>query len=161
MQTTKMISIIVLVLCILLCYSAAGIGSMFTISAIPGWYRTLNKPTFNPPNWIFGPVWSVLYLMMAVALWLVWQKIGWNWKHPAYYIFLIQLVLNALWSVIFFSWHRLDWAMLDIILLWSSILATMLTFWTVNPVAGALLIPYLCWVSFASVLNYAIWKLNS
>jgi tryptophan-rich sensory protein len=148
-------------LSIAICFSAAGIGSLFTDPEIGGWYARIEKPSWTPPNWVFGPVWSVLYLMMAVAAWLVWKEKGFAGAAAPLALFGAQLVFNALWSIFFFGMHRMGLALLDIILLWSAILATLLSFWRVSPAAGALMIPYLLWVTYASALNYSIWRLNS
>ncbi|HEX8177527.1 MAG TPA: TspO/MBR family protein [Pyrinomonadaceae bacterium] len=146
---------------IAICFSAAGIGSLFTDPEIGGWYARIAKPSWTPPNWVFGPVWSVLYLMMAVAAWLVWKEKGFASAAAPLALFGVQLVFNALWSILFFGMHRIGMALLDIVLLWSAILATVLSFWRVSPAAGALMIPYLLWVTYASALNYSIWRLNS
>lgn len=148
-------------LSIAICFSAAGIGSLFTDPEIGGWYARIEKPSWTPPNWVFGPVWSTLYLMMAVAAWLVWKEKGWAGASAPLALFGAQLVFNALWSILFFGMHRVGLALLDIILLWSAILATILTFWRISPLAAALMLPYLLWVTYASALNYSIWKLNS
>ncbi|HEX8746647.1 MAG TPA: TspO/MBR family protein [Pyrinomonadaceae bacterium] len=148
-------------LSIAICFSAAGIGSLFTDPEIGGWYARIEKPSWTPPNWVFGPVWSVLYLMMAVAAWLVWKEKGFAGAAAPLALFGAQLVFNALWSILFFGMHRMGLALLDIILLWSAILATLLSFWRVSPAAGALMIPYLLWVTYASALNYSIWRVNS
>jgi translocator protein len=139
------------------CFAVAGLGSLATTPNIPTWYATLNKPTWTPPNWAFGPVWTVLYGMMAVSVWLVWRKAGWN---MAVTIFAIQLALNLAWSFIFFGFHQPGLAFLEIVMLWLAIAATVLMFFQVSPVAASLLIPYLLWVSYAAALNFAIWRLN-
>jgi translocator protein len=139
------------------CFAVAGLGSLATTPNIPTWYATLNKPTWTPPNWAFGPVWTVLYGMMAVAVWLVWRKAGWN---MAVTIFAVQLALNLAWSFIFFGFHQPGLAFLEIVMLWLAIAATVLMFFQVSPVAASLLIPYLLWVSYAAALNFAIWRLN-
>lgn len=146
---------------ITICFLAAALGSFSTIPSIPTWYAALNKPFFNPPNWIFGPVWTLLYLMMAVAAYLIWQK-GLN--NPAVrvalIVFLVQLALNSLWSIVFFGWHALWPSYLVIVLLWLAIIGTIALFFPLAPLAAWLLAPYLLWVSFASVLNLAITLLN-
>lgn len=139
---------------ILVSLSAGFVGSQFS----PGeWYQNLEKPSFNPPGWVFGPVWTILYIAMGIAAWLVWKERGFS---PVLYIFLGQLVLNALWSYLFFGANRPDLAFFEIVLLWVLILLTMLLFWKVRTAAGVLLLPYLLWVTFASVLNFALWRLN-
>lgn len=141
----------------LLCFGAAAVGSLTP----PGeWYAQLRKPAWNPPNWIFGPVWSALYTMMAVAAWLVWRRGGFAAQRKALGWFLVQLVLNAAWSPLFFGLRNPALAFVEILLLWSAILVTMLACWKVHRGAGALLAPYLAWVSFAAFLNFTLWRLN-
>lgn len=124
----------------------------------PGdWYASLNKPSWNPPAWIFGPVWTALYLMMAIAAWLVWKRSGWC---GALWIYLVQLLLNAAWTPIFFGAREIGWALVAIIALWAAILCTLLAFLRVSRVAGWMLLPYLAWVSFATVLNFTLWRMN-
>jgi translocator protein len=146
---------------IAICFAAAGIGSLFTDPEIGGWYARIAKPSWTPPNSVFGPVWSALYLMMAVAAWLVWREEGLAGAKWPLALFAVQLVFNALWSILFFGQHRIGLAFADIILLWCAILLTLLFFWRVSALAGALMLPYLLWVTYASALNYTIWKLNS
>jgi len=146
---------------ITVCFLAAGIGSMATTPSIPTWYAGLAKPAWNPPNWVFGPVWTVLYLSMAVAAWLVWRQRGWTSSARPLGLFCAQLVLNVLWSCIFFGLHRPGLAFAEILLLWVFILGTLLLFWQRSVAAGLLLAPYLAWVTFASALNFAIWRLNA
>lgn len=143
-----------LVLSIGICLGAGVVGSIFTVTAIPTWYVTLNKPVFSPPNWVFGPVWTILYILMGISLYLVWLKK----KVPT--IFWVQLALNAVWSIIFFGMKNPTLAFIDIIALWVSIVLTIKAFSKINKLAGNLLIPYLIWVSFASFLNLAIVVLN-
>lgn len=149
-----------LVASIVICFSAAGLGGLATATGLETWYGGLTKPTWNPPNWVFGPVWSVLYLMMAIAAWLVWRKTTWPENRWAMGLFTLQLGLNSLWSILFFGFHRPGLAAIEIIALWSAILATIVAFWKHSKVAGGLLVPYLMWVSFATVLNVTIWHLN-
>ncbi|MCW5552750.1 MAG: tryptophan-rich sensory protein [Verrucomicrobiae bacterium] len=142
---------------LLLCFAAAAFGGLF----MPGaWYAQLQKPTWNPPNWIFGPVWTVLYTMMAVAAWLVWGRGGVAAQRGPLGWFLLQLLLNAAWSALFFGLHNPGLAFVEIVLLWSAILRTLIAFWKVQRVASLLLLPYLAWVSFAAVLNFTLWQLN-
>jgi len=150
-----------LVIAIIVSQLAGVIGSVFTISSIPTWYATLQKPSFSPPNWIFGPAWTTLYFLMGVAAFLVWRH-GFEKKEVrrALTIFGGQLVLNALWSIIFFGLHNPFWAFIEIIVLWLAILATMFAFYKVSRVAAYLLLPYILWVSFAAVLNFSIMILN-
>lgn len=146
---------------ITVCLSVGGISGYLTANEIPTWYATLNKPSFNPPNWIFAPVWTTLYIFMAIALWLVWKSdVSTNIKNTAILVFVIQLVLNFFWSIIFFSLHQLGFALVEIAFMWVFILLCIIKFYPISRTAAYLLIPYLLWVSFASVLNFAIWKLN-
>ncbi|MCU0784896.1 MAG: tryptophan-rich sensory protein [Verrucomicrobia bacterium] len=129
---------------------------------MPGeWYATLKKPSWNPPGWIFGPVWTALYTMMAVAAWLVWKRGGFVAQRRPLLIFLAQLALNALWTPLFFGLHRPGLAFAEIVLLWLAIAATIPTFWRVSSLAAWLLVPYLAWVSFAAVLNFTLWRLKA
>ncbi|MEA3427011.1 MAG: TspO/MBR family protein [Bacteroidota bacterium] len=136
------------------------LGGIFTISEIPGWYAGLQKPSFNPPNWVFGPVWSTLYLMMGISLYLVWKKPRSVMRNVALLLFMIQFVLNFFWSILFFNQHLIGAALLEIVLMWLFILLTIVWFARLSKTAAWLLVPYLCWVSFATVLTAAIWKLN-
>lgn len=147
-----------LIIFLLICFAVAGLGSLATTPNIPNWYAGLNKPSWNPPNWLFGPVWTLLYAMMAVAGWLVWKRAGWG---TALTCFAVQLALNLAWSFIFFGAHQTGLAFLEIVLLWLAIVATIISFWSVSKTAAGLLIPYLLWVSFAATLNFTIWRLNS
>lgn len=144
---------------LILSFAVAAIGAFASIDA-KAFYGQLAQPTWAPPAAVFGPVWSVLYLMMAIAAWLVWREGGFHAHRTVLAIFLAQLALNMLWSWLFFAWHMGAWAFADIVLLWGLIVATVLGFWHVRPLAGALLLPYLAWVSFAMALNYAVWQLN-
>jgi tryptophan-rich sensory protein len=138
-----------------------GLSGFATARGVQDWYPTLVKPSFNPPSWVFGPVWTLLYLMMGIAAFLVWQK-GED-RDPvkiALVLFGLQLVLNGLWSVLFFGMQRPGVAFAEILLLWLAIAATMVSFWRLVPSAGLLMAPYLAWVSFAAVLNGSIWMLN-
>lgn len=139
-------------------FAAATMGVLFRPGA---WYASLNKPAWNPPGWIFGPVWTALYSMMAVAAWLVWKRGGFNAQRRPLTLFLVQLALNAAWTPLFFGLHWTGVAFAEILLLWLAIAATLLMFRSVNRVAGWLLAPYLAWVCFAAVLNFALWRLNS
>jgi len=156
------VSILRIVLCILLCLAAGGIGSLATRDAIPQWYAGLHRPSFSPPNWAFGVVWPILYVLMGVALAMVLSD-GLDRKEVRITaaVFGIQLVLNAAWSLIFFGLHRIDWALVEIVVLWLAILVTIYLFCRISKVAAALLVPYLLWVSFALALNAGFWRLNS
>lgn len=150
-----------LVISIVVCLAVGGTGSFFTISEITNWYSTINKPTFNPPNYLFGPVWTTLYIFMAIAFWLIWKSDAQNnLKKKAMLLFGIQLVLNFFWSIIFFNFHQLGFASIEIVLMWIFILLTILAFYPISKTAAYLLVPYLCWVSFATVLSFSIWHLN-
>jgi benzodiazapine receptor len=133
-------------------------GSLFTEPSIPTWYAGLVKPDFNPPNWLFAPVWTALYILMAVAAWRVWRITG--TKAPEMWAWMIQLTLNFFWSAIFFSAHLLLSALVEMTALWLAIAVTAVLFFRKDRIAGLLLLPYLAWVSFAWVLNWAIWQLN-
>ena len=150
-----------LVVCLALCYGAAAIGGFFTAGAVRDWYPTLAKPAWNPPAWVFGPVWTILYGMMAVAAWLIWRQRREGPVTMPIVLFAVQLLLNAVWSPLFFGLHRLDIAFVDIVLLWLALAATLWLFLKRRRAAGWLLLPYLLWVSFAAALNFAIWRLNS
>ncbi len=138
---------------------AGVIGLAFTASTIPAWYATLAKPALNPPAWIFGPVWAALYFLMGISLWLVWKS-GSSEKKKAVMLFFVQLILNAIWSPIFFGYHSIGNALAVIVLLWAAIVLTILIFRKISKPAASLLIPYILWVSFAAYLNFAIWTLN-
>ena len=144
---------------LLLSFIVAAIGALASVQA-KSFYGQLMQPTWAPPAWLFGPVWSLLYAMMAVAAWLVWRDGGWQKNRAALTLFVLQLGFNALWSWLFFAWHMGAWAFADIALLWLLIATTIACFWRVRRLAGALLIPYLLWVSFAAMLNYSVWQLN-
>ena len=147
----------------------AGWIALAFLAALPGGaavataseYQTLAQPSWAPPSWLFGPVWTVLYVLMGVAAWMVWKEGGFSSAQIALGLFIAQLVLNAIWTPLFFGAGLRGWAFLDIVLLALAIGATILAFWKVRPLAGALLVPYLAWVLFASVLNFAIWRLNA
>ena len=144
---------------LVVCFIAAGIGGAASIQAGP-FYNGLVRPDWAPPPSVFGPVWTVLYVLMGIAAWLVWRVDGFRAARSALTLFLVQLALNSLWSWLFFGWHQGAWAFVDILLLWALIVATLIAFWRIRPLAGALLVPYLLWVTFASALNYAVWQLN-
>lgn len=154
-------------------FLAAAIGNVATQRSIGNWYQQLRKPDWNPPRWIFGPIWSALYLMMGVASWLVWRKQreapGWfgrmNEKKEheiqgALRLYGTHLVFNALWSVLFFGLRRLDWAFAEVLVLWALILTTLTRFYRIDTRAGWLLVPYQAWVTFASILNFTVWRMN-
>ncbi len=149
-----------LVVFIAVCLGAGSLGAIATTPEIDGWYRTLTKPTWNPPASVFGPVWTTLYVLMAVAAWLVWKPAGFQAAAIPLTLFGGQLVLNVAWSWIFFGMHQPGWAFVEIVILWLAIAATTWAFFRRSPLAGWLLVPYLAWVSFAVVLNFTIWRLN-
>jgi len=146
---------------LLTCYAVAALGGWWTAGAVASWYPKLVKPPLNPPNWVFGPVWSLLYTMMAVAAWLVWKRVGMSGGKVPLGLFAGQLALNLIWSWLFFAMHSPALGAIDIVLMWATILATTLAFWKVSPIAGAMMVPYLLWVSFATYLNLGIWWLNA
>jgi benzodiazapine receptor len=147
---------------IMTCLAVGYISSLVTRENIPTWYADLNKPFFNPPNWVFAPVWTLLYIMMGLAAGLVWNKIDTNEKNvkKAFLFFLIQLALNALWSYLFFGLRNPMLASFEIIVLWLMIYETYIQFKKIDKVSGYLLLPYLAWVSFATLLTFSVWYLN-
>ncbi|MGM0587576.1 MAG: TspO/MBR family protein [Bacteroidota bacterium] len=154
-------SIISLIIWLAICFGVAYLGAMVSPGiASSDWYDSLRKPVWRPPNWLFGPVWTTLYTMMAVAMWLVWRKVRFAIDPLPYYWFGIQLILNLLWSWLFFKYHWLGLATLEILLLWISISITMYLFYRYSNIAAALMIPYLLWVTFASILCGTIWFIN-
>jgi benzodiazapine receptor len=154
-------NIVKLVVSLVACQCAGLIGSLATTPNIPTWYATLEKPVFTPPSWLFAPAWITLYLLMAVAAFLIWRKgLAHDGVKCALTLFLVQLVLNALWSVVFFGLQSPLYGMVVILALWIAILLTIIKFFRLSVAAGSLLLPYILWVSFASVLNISIWVLN-
>ncbi len=133
----------------------APLAGMFSLPGL--WYAELNKPSWNPPAWIFGPAWALLYTLMAIAAWLVWKHDGWR---RALRLYFVQLLLNAAWTPLFFGAHQLGWALVEILVLWIAILLTLLNFRSVYKPAGWLLVPYLGWVTFAAFLNFTLWRMN-
>lgn len=156
----KMKSYIKLILSVLLCLSVGAISGIATASSVKTWYVTLEKPVFNPPNYLFGPVWTILYILMGISLYLIMQSPKNEIRKKAITIFIIQLVLNFCWSFLFFKFNLLGISFAEIILIWISILFMIITFYKIDKKAALLQIPYLLWVSFASVLNGSIWFLN-
>jgi tryptophan-rich sensory protein len=153
-------NILKLIVSVVISQAAGAIGSLFTIQNIPTWYAGLNKPSFNPPNYLFGPVWITLYFIMGIAFFLVWkQSETRSIKVPAV-LFVIQLLLNSLWSILFFGMKNPALGFMEIILLWIFIVLCIVKFYPVSKPAAWLMLPYLLWVSFASVLNFKIWMLN-
>ncbi len=143
-----------------LCLAASAVGGVATASSVGSWYPTLATPPFNPPNWIFAPVWTTLFFMMAIAGWRVWRRSGLRGARSALTLFALQLVLNMSWSIVFFGLRSIGAALIEILVLLLAILATTVVFWQRDRVAGMLFIPYIVWVSFATVLNAALWRLN-
>jgi tryptophan-rich sensory protein len=142
---------------LVLCLAAS--GTAFFVST-GGWFAGLRKPSWNPPLWIFGPVWTLLYILMAVAAWLVWREGGWKERSWNLRLFVLQWLLNVLWTPLFFGMHLSGLAFAEIVVLWFAVAATMVLFWKVRKAAGVLLAPYLAWVSFAAALNFTIWQMN-
>lgn len=150
-----------LILFIIICLGVGIVGAIFTTSAIPTWYAHLVKPQFSPPNYLFGPVWSILYVLMGISIYLVWQKgLKTRKVREAIYTFGVQLALNAIWSPVFFGLKNLFLSLIIIIAMWFYILKTIRAFSKIDKVAAYLLWPYLAWVSFASILNFSVWILN-
>lgn len=152
---------------IIISESAGIIGSAFTIPEVTNWYAGLAKPTLNPPAWMFGPVWTILYALMGISLFFIWSSYsniseeGEKGKiHIALFLFVFQLILNIFWSILFFGMHSPGWAFVDIIALWLAIIWTIMVFYKISKPAAWLLIPYILWVSFACYLNFAVWMLN-
>jgi translocator protein len=155
------VDVIKLIASILICEGAGGIGAIFTTPAIPGWYKGLKKPGFTPPNYVFGPIWITLYLLMGIAVFLVWRE-GFDQSGVtvAFIIFWVQLVFNILWSLVFFGFKSISGGVALIVLLWIMILINIILFFRVSPAAGGLLVPYIIWVTIAANLNIQIWRLN-
>ena len=152
--------ILKLLVSIILPLSLGAIAGMFTSQSVPEWYATLNRPSFNPPDWIFGPVWTALYVLMGISLFLVWKQDVSKERNLAILIFLFQLLLNFAWSFIFFYFNMIGLALVEIILLWISISVMLILFYKIKPIASYINIPYLLWVTFASVLNASYYLLN-
>ena len=143
-----------------ICFLAGAIGGLATTSSVTGWYAEINKPAWNPPGWIFGPVWSTLYLMMGVSSWLVWKNSSFQESKLALGWFVFHLLLNVLWSIVFFGLRQPGWAMVEIVVLWISIVIAIALFYRHSKLAAGLLVPYWLWVSFAAFLNFTIWSMN-
>ena len=153
---------VALLIAVAICLAVSALGGWATSTSVGTWYPTLAKPSFNPPDAVFAPVWTTLYLMMGVAAWLIWRQ---RCADPAAIrralaLFGVQLALNLAWSVLFFGLRQIGWALVDIVLLWTAIAAATLAFWRVDRTAGLLMLPYLAWVGFAGMLNLVIWRLN-
>lgn len=156
----KRIDVIKLITAVILTVVLGAVGGLVTAAEIPVWYAGLNKPSFNPPNWLFGPVWTMLYLLMGISCFLIWRLPATQQRNKALGLFIIQFVLNFCWSFIFFGMHELGWALIEMGILWIAILLTIIQFSKLSKAAAWLLVPYIAWVSFALLLNAAIWKLN-
>jgi benzodiazapine receptor len=152
--------VIPFLLCQTVCFSAGFIGSQATIRALQGWYPTLSKPSFTPPGWLFAPVWTVLYFLMGLALFQVWRSEPSRARTWGLWLFAFQLLLNGLWSWIFFGWYKLQLAFFEIVILDFVVLATILVFRRIKGSSAGLLIPYLAWLCFATALNFSIWRMN-
>ena len=157
----KKLNVFKMLFAIFICQLAGILGSIATYPNIPTWYASLQKPWFTPPGWLFGPAWITLYTLMGIALYLILEN-GWDKKETkmALYVFSLQLILNSLWSFLFFGLQNPFLAFIEIIILWITIAATLVLFYRINRTAGIILIPYICWVTFASLLNYYVWLLN-
>ncbi|MGC4102533.1 TspO/MBR family protein [Ferruginibacter sp.] len=150
-----------LIISILIPLLVGFVTGFITRPGVEGWYAFINKPSFNPPNWVFAPIWTILYILMGIAFYIIWKtEADKRIKRTAIIFYGIQLALNFTWSLIFFSLHQPAWALADIFALQLMILLTIAWFGKISPPASWLLVPYICWVSFAAVLNYAVWKMN-
>ena len=150
-----------LIISIAIPLAVGGISGFFTAGSVNTWFVTLNKPSFNPPGWLFAPVWTVLYILMGIAFYIIWSSHSkLEKKYTCYTYYWLQLLLNFLWTFLFFYFHRPDLALIDIILLFIMIASTIFSFRKISKTAAWLLVPYLCWVAFATALNFAIWRLN-
>ena len=136
------------------------IAGLFTAEAVPEWYETLNRPPFNPPNWLFGPVWTVLYILLGISLFLIWKQCPSKERNLAIFVFLLQQALNFGWSFIFFYFNMIGFALIEIILLWISIIVMLVLFYKIKPMTAYINIPYLIWVTFATILNASYYILN-
>ena len=152
-------NIILLLVCIILCELAGASGAIFTVKSVSTWYKKLKKPSINPPSWVFGPMWTLLFALMGVSLYLVINSRV-SFFSGEIFIFAVQFVFNILWSILFFGMKRPGYAFIELLFLWSFILETIIVFYPTSHLAAYLLIPYILWVSFAGVLNFLIWKLN-
>lgn len=161
MEKFNLREIIRLIVSIIIVFIVGSIGTLFTLSKIPTWYASLIKPSWAPPNWLFGPVWTTLYVLIGVAFFLVWSK-GLNRKDVqlALVIFAIQLILNLFWSIVFFGYESIFGGLIVIVFLWVSILVTIIVFYRISKPAGFLLVPYIVWVNIAGYLNYTVYILN-
>lgn len=150
-------TVIALVISFVLVAAVAAFGGLFGPGA---WYAQLAKPPWTPPSWLFGPAWTLLYILMAIAAWLIWKADDFRSVRLPLLFYAVQLILNALWSLVFFGLHRIGLAFIDIVALWAAILVTVVLFRRVRVPAAVLMIPYLAWVTFAGFLNFTLWRLN-
>ena len=148
-----------LLVSVVFCMALGALSGLRTMRGIIEWYPKIAKPSWNPPNEIFGPVWSLLYALMGIALGLIWHKPK-EGKNKVIIYFIIQLALNLFWSILFFVFHEVGWAFLELLLMWIMIFLTIRSFYSINKIAAYLLLPYICWVSFAGILNFTIWNLG-
>jgi len=148
------------VVSLLLPLSLGAIAGMFTAQAVPEWYAMLNRPSFNPPNWIFGPVWTALYLILGFSFFLIWKQVRSKKRNQAILIFFVQMVLNFGWSFLFFYYNLIGFALFEIVVLWLSIISMVILFYKIKPLAAYMNIPYLLWVTFATILNAGYYFLN-
>lgn len=163
-RTTKYLKpsqdVLGLVVFLALCLAVSGIGAAVTATSVGTWYQALQKPPFNPPDWVFAPVWTTLYVLMAIAGWCVWRQARFETGRKALTVFAIQLALNLAWSFLFFGLQRVDLALIEIVILLLAIIANTILFWRIDRLAGALFVPYVLWVTYATVLNASLWRLN-
>lgn len=148
------------IISVILAELVGGVSGFLTVGSVQTWFQTLIQPSFQPPNWLFGPAWTLLYALMGVASAWIWKKRKNKKARMALWIYGVQLFFNFIWSVIFFGWHSPFWALIDIVILWGLIMFMMMKFYAIDKKAGWILVPYLAWVTFATVLNFAIWRLN-
>ncbi len=151
----------ILLFLLVVCLGVGVVGAELTAVSVRDWYPTLHKPAWTPPDWVFGPVWTALYVLMALAAWLVWRRGGWVANRTALGLFALQLALNAVWSGLFFALRSPAGGFADILLMWCAIVATIGSFWRVSTLAASLLVPYLMWVTYAAALNGVIWRMNA
>lgn len=148
------------IISILIPLALGAIAGRFTAQAVPEWFASLNRPSFSPPNWLFGPVWTVLYILLGISLFLIWKQIPSKERNKALWVFSIQMFLNFIWSFVFFYFNQIGLALIVIICLWFSIVLMLIRFYKIKPLAAYLNIPYLLWVTFASILNAGYYTLN-
>ena len=148
-----------IIVCVLICTSLGFLSGFSTADSISNWFQYVKKPSWNPPNWLFAPVWTALYILMGISVALIWHSKATN-KSQAIWLFVIQFILNLCWSLIFFNLHQTGWAFVEIIVMLIFIVLTIISFYKIDKTAAYLLLPYICWVSFATVLNGSIWFLN-